>query len=253
MCFFLCSPRKYFSRSSVISPGGLVPVIFCPALYRREEQRHFPFSCRHFRHQEKSGYLKNLNIYNVPLFVYNWMERDIYGIIVFPFTRLTLWRHIFLARVSNMVAQHCMSIYWLHHCEDDQIQLQTSPALFQAMTSQYSCNIAILWDNAIASLRAVNTHGFPIKTQPAVGQAQNIFNLCNLGWDKGGVKSEVQKILFWIPGDCQNWRGPPQSTARKNAVKTSLGKKEEKLDFRTTVLISGGQRKLWQVNILELY
>ena len=62
MCFFLCSPRKYFSRSSVISPGGLVPVIFCPALYRREEQRHFPFSCRHFRHQEKSGYLKNLNM-----------------------------------------------------------------------------------------------------------------------------------------------------------------------------------------------
>ena len=26
-----------------------------------------------------------------------------------------------------------------------------------------------------------------------------------------------------------------------------------KLDFRTTVLISGGQRKLWQLNILELY
>ena len=99
----------------------------------------------------------------------------------------------------------------------------------------------------------VNTHGFPIKTQLAVGRAQNISNLCNLGWDKGEVKSEVQKILFWIPGDCQNWRGPPQSTARKNAVKTSLGKKEEKLDFRTTVLISGGQRKLWQLNILELY
>ena len=29
--------------------------------------------------------------------------------------------------------------------------------------------------------------------------------------------------------------------------------KKLKLDFRTTVLISGGQRKLWQLNILELY
>ena len=186
MCFFLCSPRKYFSRSSVISPGGAVPVIFCPALYRREEQRHFPFSCRHFRHQEKSGYLKNLNIYHVLLFVYNWTKQHIYGILVFPDTSLTLWRHIFLARVSNMVAQHCMSICWLHHCEDDHwpltryiiVKLTRSDCkrLLHFSKQWHRNTVAILRDNAIASLRAVNTHGFPIKTHPAVRQAQNISN-----------------------------------------------------------------------------
>ena len=60
MCFFLCSPRKYFSRSSVISPGGLVPVIFCPALYRREEQRHFPFHVDTFDIRKKVDIWKTM-------------------------------------------------------------------------------------------------------------------------------------------------------------------------------------------------
>ena len=84
--FLSLFPQKIFQQKFCHKPWGLGPCNILSRFVQREEQRHFPFSCRHFRHQEKSGYLKN----NVPLFVYNWMKQHIYGILVFPDTSLTL-------------------------------------------------------------------------------------------------------------------------------------------------------------------
>ena len=185
--FLSLFPQKIFQQKFCHKPWGRGPCNILSRFVQTGGTETFPFFMSTLSTStEKSGYLKNLNIYHVLLFVYNWMKQHIYGILVFPDTSLTLWRHIFLARVSNMVAQHCMSICWLHHCEDDHwpltryiiVKLTRSDCkrLLHFSKQWHRNTVAILRDNAIASLRAVNTHGFPIKTHPAVRQAQNISN-----------------------------------------------------------------------------
>ena len=52
----------------------------------------------------------------------------------------------------------------------------------------------------------------------------------------------------------KNGQNKPENPQNWNMAKiTPKSETFMKLDFRTTVLISGGQRKLWQLNIIDLY
>ena len=94
--FLSLFPQKIFQQKFCHKPWGRGPCNILSRFVQTGGTETFPFFMSTLSTStEKSGYLKNLNIYNVPFFVHNWMKQDICGILVFPYTINDLKTHLF--------------------------------------------------------------------------------------------------------------------------------------------------------------